>query len=173
MTFIEIETKTKEYAVARDAVSAIISVIEEETAVIKKKYLQRLKKSVAVMIERQADLKAAIEDGSPLFTKPRTRVFNGIKVGFQKEKGKMTWADEEQVIKLIHKHFDDQADILLKKTERPIKDALAPLSAADLKRLGITITNDADTVVIKATDSEIDKFVEALLKEDDMKEAAA
>jgi hypothetical protein len=37
------------------------------------------------------------------------------------------------------------------------------LTAADLKRLGIRVTDDSDVPVIKVADSDIDKMVDALL----------
>jgi len=46
------------------------------------------------------------------------------------------------------------------------KAALANISVADLKRIGCTITDDIDAVLIKPTDSEVDKLVMALLKEE-------
>jgi hypothetical protein len=171
MTILEVEAKTKSYADARDAVSAIVTAIEEEIAAVKKRHMARLKKAVGIMAERQAELKATIEDNADLFAKRRTQVFYGIKVGLQKQKGEITWVDESQVIKLIHKHFPDMADALIKTTEKPIKSALAQLPAADLKKLGVSVTDDTDAVVIRATDSEIDKLVEALLKDEEIKEA--
>ncbi len=171
MTILDVEAKTKSYADARDAVSAIVSAVEEEIAAVKKRHMQRLKKAVAVMAERQAELRYTIAYNPELFIKRRTQVFYGIKVGFQKQKGEITWVDEAQVLKLIHKHFPDMVDALIKTTEKPIKSALAQLPAADLKRLGVTISDDGDVVVIRATDSEIDKLVEALLKDEEIKEA--
>jgi hypothetical protein len=84
-----------------------------------------------------------------------------------KAKGKITWADDDQVVKLIKKHLPDQADILIKTTEKPIRDTLQGLTAAELKRIGVTVDETGDVVVIKSTDSEIDKFVEALLKDEE------
>ncbi|MDF1486722.1 hypothetical protein PY257_16355, partial [Ramlibacter sp. H39-3-26] len=52
-----------------------------------------------------------------------------------------------------------------KTTQRPVKDALAQLPAADLKKLGISITDAEDEVIVRAVDSEVDKLVDALLKQ--------
>lgn len=171
MSMNELEMMTRKYADARSAVSAVVSVMEEEIAAVKKRHMQRLKKAVAVMAEIQSELKSMIEDNAALFSKRRTVVFFGIKIGLQKQKGEITWADEAQVLKLIHKHFPDMAESLIKTTEKPIKSALAQLAAADLKKLGVTVTDDSDAVVIRAADSEIDKLVEALLKDEEIKEA--
>lgn len=105
-----------------------------------------------------------------MFDTPRTVVFYGIKVGLQKGKGAIEWDDDAQVVKLIEKHFPEQADVLIKTTKKPVKKALAQLTVAELKKLGIVVEETGDQVVIKSTDSEIDKLVNALLKEDEIKE---
>lgn len=167
----DVEAATKKYAESRDAVSAIVTTIEEEIAAVKKRHMTRLKRAVGIMAEKQSELKATIEDNAPLFGKRRTQVFYGIKVGLQKQKGEITWTDESQVVKLIHKHFPDMTESLIKTTEKPLKSALAQLAVSDLKKLGVSVTDDSDAVVIRATDSEIDKLVETLLKDEEIKEA--
>ncbi len=65
----------------------------------------------------------------------------------------------------IKKHLPEQADVLIKLKETPVKDALAQLSAAELKKLGVTVSEAGDQVVVKPVDSEVDKMVDALMKE--------
>lgn len=166
-TLIQIDQITKEYATERTKLSDRIRFLEDEINTLKRKRLPGIKNSVQTVLEKQEDLKAALEESRQLFEKPRTIVFHGVKVGFQKAKGKLSWNDDAQVIKLIKKHLPDQEEILIKKTEKPSKDALLNLSAENLKKIGVSISEAGDVVVIKSTDSEIDKFVEALLKEDD------
>lgn len=166
-TLIQIDQITKEYATERTKLSERIRFLEDEINTLKRKRLPGIKNSIQTVMEKQEDLKAALEESRPLFEKPRTIVFHGVKVGFQKAKGKLSWNDDAQVIKLIKKHLPDQEEILIKKTEKPSKDALLNLSAENLKKIGVSISEAGDVVVIKSTDSEIDKFVEALLKEDD------
>jgi hypothetical protein len=169
----EIEKLTKRFSEGRESLSANVRALEDEINAIKKRHLPGIKKLVAVVLERHQWLKDALDESRALFVKPRTMVFHGVKIGFQKAKGKISWADDDQVVKLIKKHFPDQADVLIKTVEKPVKDALQQLTAADLKRIGVTVEETGDVVVIKGTDSEIDKFVDALLKEDDLKEAEA
>lgn len=163
----DIEKITKEYADEREKLTDRIRNLEDEINQLKRKRLPVIKATVQHVMEKQEVLKAALEAAAPLFENPRTVVFHGIKVGFQKAKGKLAWTDDALVVKLIKKHFPDQVDILIKTTEKPSKDALKNLSAADLKKIGVTVNETGDQVVIKSTDSEIDKFVESLLKEDD------
>lgn len=172
-TLIEIEKITKEYSDERQKLSERIRLLEDEINQLKRKRLPVIKNTVQAVMEKQEALKAALEDSRPLFEKPRTVVFHGVKVGFQKGKGKITWSDDAQVVRLIKKHFPDQVDVLIKTTEKPSKDALANLPTGDLKKLGIIVNETQDQIVIKSTDSEIDKFVDALLKDDDVNQEAA
>lgn len=165
-TLSEIEKLTKAFADVRQQLAERVRSLEDEIMGLKRRRLPVIKNTVNAVIERQSHLKAALEDSKDLFVKPKTLIIHGVKVGFQKAKGKITWADDAQVVKLIKKHLPEQADVLIKTTEKPIKDALTNLPAADLKRIGVTVEETGDQPVIKATDSEIDKFVDGLLKEE-------
>jgi len=171
----DIEKLTKAFADGRGQLADRVRSLENEITAIKRRRLQGIKYTVNAVLELQSSLKAALEDSRDLFVKPRTMIFHGVKIGFQKGKGKISWEADAQVVKLIKKHLPDQADVLIKTTEKPVKDALQQLPAADLKRIGVLVEETGDQVVIKSTDSEIDKFVDALLKEDDpgKEEAAA
>lgn len=164
---IEIEKLTRSYADSREALGRLVRNLEDEMQSIKRRHLPGIKRSVASVAEKHQSLKTALEDGKGFFRKPKTMIIHGIKIGFQKAKGKISWADDGLVVKLIKKHFSEQADILIKTTEKPSRDALLGLSAADLKRIGCTVEDSGDVVVIKSTDSEIEKLVDKLLKEKD------
>jgi len=164
-TLNEIDTLAKKYSDARFALTAHVDALNEAVREAKRKHLAAIKRTLAAASEARADLHAALEESADLFVKPRSVVVHGIKVGFQKGKGKIEYDDADQVVKLIRKHYAEQFDALVKTTERPIKEALANLSAAELKRLGITVEETGDVVLIKAVDSDVDKLVTALLKE--------
>ncbi len=110
-------------------------------------------------------LRTLIGKAPELFVKPKSMTINGIKLGYQKGKGKIEWEDPDQVVRLIKKHFPEQADVLITTTEKPIKDALNGLTAAELKKLGISVVEGGEAIFIKPTDSAVDKLVDALLKE--------
>ncbi len=169
-TLGDIERLTKDYADWRAQLADAVLAAEEDIAMMKRHHIVAIKRKVEAVAERQSALKAAIEDSPELFRKPRTMIIHGVKIGFQKEKGKISWSDAGQVIKLIKKHLADQAELLIKTTEKLVKGALQQLPAADLKRIGVTVGADGDAVLIKSTDSEIDKLVERLLKGDEQDE---
>jgi hypothetical protein len=98
-----------------------------------------------------------VVDARAAFDDPKTQVLHGIKVGFEKGKGRVT-ARIDQV-------FRQEADQYLIITRKPSKAALLTLDAAMLKRLGVKIESDGDQVVIRATGTDIDKLVSKILEE--------
>jgi hypothetical protein len=95
---------------------------------VKRKYLPRIRTQVAHAKMLHAQLKASIEAHPELFEKPRTVTFHGVKVGFAKGKGKVTFQhDADKVIALIEKHLPDQAELLVITERKPNKDAIAQL----------------------------------------------
>ena len=164
-TLVQIEQQTKQYADALDVLTERVQALESELESIKRRKLRGIKEAVRKVKTIEAELHDTIEASPELFEKPRTQVISGIKVGILKSKGKITVEDDEKVVKLIRKYFSDQEDVLINTKETPVKKALGNLSAAELKRIGVTIEDTGDQVVIKSTDSNVDKLVSALLKE--------
>jgi len=172
MTLAEIENLARELSFSRDELTLRVNILEDEIRAIKKKHRAALLRAIEAAAEKKEELRQAIEEGPELFEKPKTVIFHGIKVGYRKAKGEILWDDDAQVIRLINKHFPEQADVLIKVTETPVKPALAQLPVADLKKLGVTVIDTGDEIVIKPTDSEIDKLIDALLKDEEMQQAA-
>lgn len=161
-----IEKQTKDYADARGRLSDAVLVLNEELETLKRKHLKDIKRRVAVAAQYQAELKAAIEAAPALFEKPKTQVFHGIKVGYRKGSGKIEWEDDAVLVARIKKLLPAaQAELLIQTKEKPIAKALQDLDAGDLKRLGVTVEDTGEVVVIKPVDSDVDKLVAALLKD--------
>jgi hypothetical protein len=151
------------YAIAHADLTDVVQSLESALAQLKASYLRDLRKSVAKAADKRDELKRLIEAEPELFVKPRTLVINGIKVGYQKGKGGIDFDDAEAVVERIRKQFpDDEALLNVKRT--PNKEALAQLSVVELKKLGCTVRDTADEIVIKPT-NDVDKVVNALLKD--------
>jgi hypothetical protein len=150
-----------------------VQALHDEIEAAKRRRLPGIKSAIGKARDSRLRLANAIEHDKGVFAKPRTRIFHGIKVGLQKAKGKLQYMSAEKVVELIKKHFADQADVLIKTKETPVKSVLQQLSAADLKKLGCTIEETGDAVVIEPINTEIDKLVDALLGKDDDEEDAA
>jgi len=163
----DIERLTKSYADARDDLGRQVTRLNFSIEAIKRDNLPAIKKLVNRAAEREASLRAAIEGAPGLFVQPRTVIFHGIKCGYRKGSGGIAWDDDDKVVELIEKLFKDQEqrDLLIKTTKRPIKKALQQLDVADLKKIGCTVEETGDQVFVKAVDSAVDKLVNALLKD--------
>ncbi|SMF82866.1 hypothetical protein SAMN06265365_14813 [Tistlia consotensis] len=162
-----IERLTKSYAAARDELADAVKETNSELERIKRQKIPLLRRRTDAASNARAKLEAAIQESPQLFGRPKTLTLYGIRVGFQKGKGKIEISDPEVTIRLIRKHLPDLVDSLVKVEEKPVKAALNNLSTAELRKIGCTVTEAGDVVLIKATDGEIDKLVEALLKESD------
>jgi hypothetical protein len=167
MTLTEIEKLAKEFSDARAALRERIEVLDEGMRALKKRYLPGIRNAVERAKEKQVCLSDAISDSPDLFIKPRTMTLFGIRFGIEKQKGKIEWEKGAipGIVKLIKKLFPDSWETYVKVDEKPMKKTLATLPSADLKKLGIQVTETGDAVVIKPVDSEVDKLVDALLNE--------
>ena len=166
-TMQEIEELTKDFSEKREALAKKLSGLEAAIARVKDTYRGEIKALVSQASESHSRLELAIEDSPALFKRPKTHVLHGVKVGYRKEPGKVCFENAGQVVKLIRKHLSDQADTLIKTTETPVKSALAQLSGAELKKIGATITDSSDAVLIKPADSDIDKWIDALMADEE------
>lgn len=172
-TLSEIEAATKKYADAREALSQRVHALERKLEMEKGLHMSGIKGALYKAKEMEARLKDEIEESARIFEKPRTRIFHGIKIGYQKAKGSIEWDDIAAVIERIEKHYPDKATMLIRIIKQPDKKALSELSAAELKKLGVTIAEAGDEILIRPVDSDVDRIVAALLKEDgEDKEAA-
>ncbi len=150
------------HAMLAESVERLNAEIEE----FKRRRLPQIRRHVRATAGCRDKLRAAIESAPALFSRPRTRVLAGVKVGYAKQRGKVMIDDEAAVIGRIRKLLPAaQAQLLVRVRESVHKPAVYDLVAADLKRLGIRIADDEDVVVIRSTDSDVDKLVEALLIE--------
>lgn len=160
----EIETAVRKFAAARQELGDLVGELNEKIEALKRQRLTEIKRAVARAAERQSEVHNLVEGAPELFVKPRTFVLHGIKIGFQKGKGGIEFSDPDRVCELIRKHLPDQEEALIRTKESPNKEALGLLPVADLKRIGCNVAEADDQVVIKATDSEVDKIVTALLE---------
>ena len=165
MNISELETLCTAYSKARAELAERVAALEAELSAVKRRHIRGIKTAAARGSDLQAELHAAIETNPELFEQPRTRTFSGIKVGFIKGKGKLAWDDSAKVCARIRKVFPDQGALLIRTEEAPAAEVLKSWSASDLAKLGIRIEGTGDQIVIKASDSEIDKLVASILKE--------
>ena len=171
-TMETIEALTKAFAGARAELAERLDLLREEQEAAKRRRLQGIKNALGRVQSAYDELKGAVEGNPALFEQPKTRVMHGIRVGWMKQRGKLEIADRDGVVERIRKVLGEEAAHYIKVTEAPIVSALANVPAKDLRRIGITLTDDVDAVVIKAADGELDKLIDALVNDKDLEAVA-
>lgn len=160
----DIENRAKAYSEARTKVAEYVAELQSGIDALNRMHLPKLKRAVNRAAELAQQLRDQVAEAPELFEKPRTAIFHGIKVGFEKGKGAVDFDDDDRVVALIKKKLPDQADVLIKTTEKPVKSALKQLSVKELQSIGCTVEETGDQVVVRAVDRDVDKLVNALLK---------
>jgi len=160
-----IEKATNKYANGRDMLAHAVNDMQIELLAVQNKHLKEIKLWARKTKTAEATLEALVKDNPDLFTRPKTLIISGIKVGYKKDKDQRSAKNIDKTIKLIRKHMPDQEEVLIKVEESLIKNAIGNLDAEQLKLLGIKFIPGKDQIIIKPTDSEVDKLVAALLKE--------
>lgn len=163
MSEIDYAKMAQDLALARSMLKQCVLQVEREMAATKIKGLPAIRRLAENAANKQAVLHDAIGGHPEEFVKPKTKILHGIRFGMVKKRGEIIWEDDDKVITYIKKNLPDQVEMLIRTKETPVKGALAELPGADLKKMGVTVEKDRDEVFIKATDSEIDKIVEAIL----------
>lgn len=162
-TLVDIEKQAAKYAAAREVLAGLVSELTAGMDALKADALPEIKRALNRAAEQHDKLRSLVAEAPELFQKPKSQTLHGIKLGYQKSKGKLEFEDADRVVTLIRKHFPEQADVLIVTKETPSKDALNNMTAAELKKLGINVTEGGDVIFLRPVDSAVDKMVDALL----------
>ena len=133
-----IERATEAYADARDHLAELVEELQAGINALKADAIPEIRTAIRKATAQHDRLKGLIEEHPELFAKPRTQTFYGIRVGYQKGKGKLVIENPEQTIKLIRRHFPEQADILIATTESPVRTALTNIAAGHNSHASVT-----------------------------------
>lgn len=170
-TQLDFQKRAEHLSATRQALADLLRTLQAHIDTVKTGALpdiRRVARQVAAEHNRLAELITAHLD---LFKSPRTHVVAGLKYGLKKAPGRMSWPCDEQLVERIKKLTDagdlseEQREMLIARTERPVAKALEKLDARLLKRLGVTVAADSDEVLIKSVDGEIEKAVNAVIKD--------
>jgi hypothetical protein len=162
-TIQEIEPLVRDFKAARCILQERLEACQNEQTIIIRRKRPGIEAAAAKTRDAKARLEAAIEANPQLFKKPRTQTIEGIKVGYQKGKGKLVIG--KNAADLIKKHFPERFEDLVKTTHKPLASALQKLAAGDLQRIGCQITDTGDQILITVPKDNLDKLVDAMLQE--------
>jgi hypothetical protein len=165
ITIAAIDTIAKRYARARETLANRVSALEGELAAVQRRHIGAIKEAANAAAALGAELRDSVEAAPQLFQKPKTYTLHGITVGFRKGAGKVEWEDDAKVVALIRKHLPEQAEVLIIVEEKPSADALKNLDGRDLAKIGARVVGTGEFVVVKSSDTAIDKLVAKILEE--------
>lgn len=175
MSIEKIEELTKAFAKQRTAVISDAASMQLELEAVHKRYAAPLRRQVKALLKAQADLTAAIEANTALFPEgAKTRVFDAIKVGLQKGKGRLLGVEAEITVpklELLREKATQANDIELLERIRGALSYQAKLSAeglgklqpAEMEAIGIRAVAGTQSVLIKPVDNDSYKAVEATI----------
>lgn len=159
----EIEDACKALGDAREQLREVVARMQAEIAETTNHFRPGLQAAIDAVANRHAVVMGLVQSAPQLFRKPRSAQFHGVKCGWQKGKGSVTWSDDERVCVLIERHLPDQVETLIRTSRMPVAAALASLDGRDLKKLGCSVTNADDAPFVKPVDSELDRIVKRLV----------
>ena len=165
-TLREIDSLAKEYADDRQRLNDRLTGLEDELELVKRKHMPSIINAVNKAKKSRETLSIAVDNSRDLFVKPKTQTAHGIKFGLQTSPDSYTFEDEAQVIKKIKKLMMNNADSLINTRESVSKTALKQLTPSELGKIGVEVVPGCESVIVKDTNSEIDKFVNKLLEKD-------
>lgn len=173
MTLEQITDLARALSRAQDRLAELVEDIRAIQRREARKRAHGLRTRAAAVLHHRANLHAAIDTNRGLFDKPRTRAHDGVKFGLRKQPGRIVITDPKRTLALIREQLPDKADSLIQTKETVPAAGLKDLTPAELARIGVTLTDSTDKVLIGSTADELDKFVESLLEEVEGEQAEA
>jgi hypothetical protein len=168
MKLEDIISLARKFAATRSKLAHLVDHIRRGQQRIVDNNRAKLKSLVNATNTSQALLATAIAEHPELFEKPRTVVVDGVRIGLTTGKSGYDIPNEETTIALIKRHLGTG---FLHVRESISREALDAMDDDQLKRIGVHRKPvDPNVIVIKPTDSAVDKLVKALLE--DPKESA-
>ena len=158
-----LERRVQDYADALAEYQALTALMRDEIRHVTARHLAAIRHLFNGLKDRQADICAEIQAHPEWFVRPKTRVIHGIKLGLRKRKGRLVIPDATRTVQRIKALYEDDIGVLIKATETPLKSGLEKLSAKELKRLGVEVTDDSDDVVFVAAADGFDELIDFLI----------
>jgi len=160
-----IEELAKKLSNANSNLMATAEELTEQLDEVREAYRRTMRAEAKRVAELKKLLLQEIDAHQDLFAKPKSRVFDAVKLGLRKQKGSLSWTvDDDILLSRIRNQHPENASILISVKESPSKDGLARLKGDDLKKLGVTITEDSDNPFVKFDDGDGYKLAESLVE---------
>ena len=171
-TLSTIQAATETFSKLRREALDYAASVEAEAQAVRDNHEVALIKKVKKFVAANEALHALLAASEHLFEKPKSLVFDGIKVGFQVGKPTVEIADKTELVRVlqnlveIEKDAEDVAayEACLRTIVTPHEPSLLKLPPHHLIQLPLTIKPATNDVLIKPVDSDSTKAVDALIK---------
>lgn len=165
ITLADVERACAQYEAECNGLEEMIGELNADLEAVKQKHLGAIKRRASAIARSEAEITQMIEAAPDLFTKPKTQILHGVKVGLTTSKGKLEFDDddEEAVIKRIRAKLADRIDELIRIREQVNKDAVKRLPAIDMAKIGCRIDGAGDVVVLKRVAGDVERLVDKMI----------
>ena len=157
-----IERATLYFSQAREELRTKMTAVQAELRAVGERHRLEMIALLDQATNAREELASLVLDHKALFDKPRTVSWHGIKVGMQKQPGKVKYDSEEDVIRRIKEKLPDLTKALIETSESIRKDAIKELTVQQLAAIGAALVGAGDQVLIKASDDAVDKLIKGL-----------
>ena len=164
MSLATIEKQCSTYSAAANALNNRVIKLNQKLESVTQAAKPELDALTAQCVKSRAKLHDTISNNEDLFEQPRTQTFSGIKVGYLAGSATLEM-DDKKTLALIPQKLPELQTVLIKTTSKLVAAALKNLDDKQLKIIGVKRVNGEDSVVLKATDTAVNKSVEAHLKQ--------
>lgn len=165
MTLDQLTKLATAYNLAETNLHEVVTLFNKDLISVKDSYKKELGAALKRAKRAQAELVDAISQSTDLFTNPKSRVLDGIKVGLRKSADGVEVTNEEATIELIRKHLpEDLAKILIGTKETITKNALKKLTKEQLALIGAEVIEGQDAIVCEPVEGDVEKLISQLMK---------
>lgn len=161
----EIERVAADLATVRRTLDAELQRADTKLAKVREECADRLKEAATAVAIKEAELLGLVREAEPLFRRPQSVDFDGVKVGWRKSKGRLELPEKDALVKRIEDQLTPaQRKSVLKVKVSVLKGGLSKLSGDILKKLGVTLTGAGPEPFVSFPKSATEKLVDWGLK---------
>lgn len=170
ITITDFQKRATALSHARDNLSSLFLALQADLDAVKAKHYSGIRAAARAVATHQGNLQQLIQEYPESFRSPRTYVVEGIRFGLRASNGAVEWDDDEKVCLRIRRAVEaghlteEQADLCISTTMKPVAAAVAKLEPALRTRIGVRIEGAGDVPTIKSVDSDIEKAVNTVIK---------
>lgn len=158
-TFDLLRAKCAEYAKRRARLLAGVAEMKQKMNAVRSIHEPHLLQEIREADALREDIRATTAANKLLFKSPKSHVFHGIKIGFQKSADAFEIADQDKTLELIKTICKPAERKLLITTKESIKKAaLKGLDKATLKSLKVKFVEGGDETIVNAQDDALEKL---------------